>query len=74
VPHLRPPSIDHGVASFLWAAGFGMFIYLGLVAVGISQADGVILAALSFAAIFLYVRIFGEQELRQPTSPREDGP
>jgi hypothetical protein len=74
VPHLRPPSIDHGVASFLWAVGFGMFIYLGLVAVGISQGDAVILAGLSFGAIFLYVRIFGEREIRQPTSSREDGP
>ena len=72
MPHLRPPSIDRGVSSFLWAAGFGLFIWLGLVAVGISQALAVILAGLSFGAIFLFVRIFGDEELRQPTRSRGD--
>jgi hypothetical protein len=70
--HLRPPSIDRGVSSFLWAAGFGLFIYLGLVAVGTSQGLAAILAGLSFGAIFLFVRIFGDPELRQPTRPRGD--
>ncbi|TMK92285.1 MAG: DUF4175 domain-containing protein [Actinobacteria bacterium] len=72
MPHLRPPSIDRGVSSFLWAVGFGLFIWLGLVAIGISQALSVILAALSFAVIFLFVRIFGDEELRQPTRSRGD--
>ena len=72
MPHLRPPSIDRGVSSFLWAVGFGLFIWLGLVAIGISQAHSVILAALSFAVIFLFVRIFGDEELRQPTRSRGD--
>ena len=71
MPHLRPPSIDRGVSSFLWAAGFGLFIWLGLVAVGMSQALAVILAGLSFCAIFLFVRIFGDEELRQPRSREE---
>jgi hypothetical protein len=72
VPHLRPPSIAPGVSAFLWAVGFGLFIYLGLVGVGVSQALAVILAGLSFGAIFLFVRIFGEEELRQPTRSRGD--
>jgi hypothetical protein len=72
MPHLRPPSIDRGISSFLWAAGFGLFIYLGLVAVGTNQGVAVILAALSFGAIFLFVRIFGEEELRQSTSSRDE--
>jgi hypothetical protein len=50
--------------------GFGLFIWLGLVGIGISQALSVILAALSFGAIFLFVRIFGDEELRQPTRSR----
>jgi hypothetical protein len=70
--HLRMPSIDQGVASFLWAVGFGLFIYFGLVAVGTKQGVAVILAALSFGAIFLFVQIFGDEELRQPTSARDD--
>ena len=61
VPHLRPPSIDHGVVSFLWAVGLGLFIWAGLRAVGVSQPTAVIIAALSFCAIFLLVRIYGEE-------------
>ena len=71
MPHLRPPSIAPGVSAFLWAAGFGLFIWLGLVAIGISQALSVILAGLAFGAIFLFVRIFGDEELRQPRSRGE---
>jgi hypothetical protein len=72
VPHLRLPAIDPGVRAFLWAVFFGLYIYLGLVAVGTSQGVAVILAALSFGAIFLFVRIFGDAELRQPISRDDD--
>jgi hypothetical protein len=60
--HLRPPSIDHGVISFLWAFGLGLYIWLGMLAVGISKAPSFILAAVSAFLIFLYVRIYGEDE------------
>ena len=58
--HLRPPSIDRGVTSFLWALGLGTFIWLGLVAVGISRGTALMLALLCFGAIFLFVRTQGE--------------
>jgi hypothetical protein len=45
--HLRPPSIDHGVISFLWAFGLGLYIWLGMLAVGISRPTAFILAAVS---------------------------
>ena len=63
--HLRPPSIDHGVVSFLWGFGLGLFIWLGLLAVGVSGATAFIFAALSAAAIFFFVRLFGEEDLRR---------
>ena len=72
--HLRPPSIDRGVTSFIWAVGLGLYIYLGLAAIGIAQGVAVIVAAVSFGAIFLFVRIFGDEELRQPTGSRGDSP
>jgi len=56
----RPPSVDHGVVSLLWAIGFGAFIYFGLLAIGASGAFSFVLAILSAAAIWLFVRLRGE--------------
>ncbi len=61
MPHPpRPPSIDHGVSAFLWAFGLAVFVYFGLVAIGESGAFAIILALVSFAAIWLFVRLRGE--------------
>jgi hypothetical protein len=56
----RPPSIDQGVIALVWAVGLGAFIYFGLVAVGASGATAVVIAMVSFAAIWLLVRLRGE--------------
>ena len=67
MPHLRPPSIAHGVISFVWGLVFGLYIWLGLLAVGVSGATAFIVGAVAGAAIFLYVRIYGvEEPRRQP--------
>ena len=58
--HLRPPSIDRGITSFLWALGLGLFIWLGLMSVGVSRGTALMLALLSFGGIFLFVRTRGE--------------
>ena len=57
--HLRPPSIDPGVTSFIWALLLGLFIWGGLLAIGVSQGTALVLALLSFGAIFLFVRLRG---------------
>jgi cell division protein FtsW (lipid II flippase) len=59
--HLRPPSIDPGVTAFLWALGLSVFIWAGLVAVQIDKGTAFVLALLSFGAIFLFVRIYGDE-------------
>ena len=59
--HLRPPSIDQGVIAVMWAIGLGAFIYFGLLAVGASGATAIVLALLSFAGIWLLVRLRGEE-------------
>ena len=67
--HLRMPSIDHGVASFVWALVLAGVLFLGLVGIGISTATAVIVSLLAFGAIFLYVRLYGEEE-RRPAPPQ----
>ena len=68
--HLRPPSIDHGVQSFLWGLFFGLFLWLGMALIGVSPATAFIFGALGGAAIFLFVRRFGVSEPRQATRSR----
>jgi hypothetical protein len=57
----RPPSIDQGVIALLWAVGLAVFIYFGLIAVGASAATAIVLALVSFAGIWLFVRLRGEE-------------
>ena len=63
--HLRPPSIAHGVQSFLWAFTLGIILWLGMLSVGVSGATAFIFAALAGGAIFLFVRLYGEDEPRR---------
>jgi hypothetical protein len=62
---LRPPSLDHGTVSGIWAIGLGLLILLGSLAFGLDAGTAFIVAALAAAAIFIYVRLYGEEELRQ---------
>jgi hypothetical protein len=72
LPHLRPPSIAHGVVSFLWAFGLALFIWIGSLAVGVDGATAFILAAVAGGAIFLFVRIFGEERPRSYAARRRE--
>jgi hypothetical protein len=64
--HLRAPSIAHGVQAFLWALFFFLLIWLGGVAVGYPKATSFLVAAVAAFLIFLFVRIYGEEEPRRP--------
>jgi len=72
IPHLRPPSIAHGVVSFLWAFGLALFIWIGSLAVGVDGATAFIMAAVAGAGIFLFVRICGEERPRPSAARRRD--
>jgi hypothetical protein len=61
----KPPSIDHGVISFLWGVGLGGYVCIGLLAVGVERATAFIFGLLTAFAVFLLVRILGEQELKR---------
>jgi hypothetical protein len=61
MPHPpRPPSIDQGVVAFLWAVGLAVFVYFGLVAVNATTGTAIVLALVTFAAVWLLVRLRGE--------------
>lgn len=60
VVHFRPPSIDQGVIALLWACGLGAYVYFGLLAVGESGAVAIVLTLVAAAAIWLFVRLRGE--------------
>jgi hypothetical protein len=71
--HFRPPSIDQGVIALMWAIGLAAYIYFGLVAVGASDATSIVIALVSFAAIWLFVRLRGEETPVRRRSPRRHG-
>jgi hypothetical protein len=58
------PSFDRGLTSFLWAFGLGLFLWLGMLSIGIDGATAFIFAALSACAIFFFVRLYGDDEVR----------
>jgi len=64
VPHLRPPSIAHGVVSFIWGLFFGAFIWSGMLSVGVTGGTSFIFGAVAGFLIFLYVRVYGADERR----------
>ena len=43
--HLRPPSFSAGFTSFMWGLFLGAFIWLGMLAIGISGATSFIVGA-----------------------------
>lgn len=58
------PSFDRGLTSFLWAVGLGLYLWLGMLAVGVDGATAFILAAVAGFGIFFFVRLLGEEEPR----------
>ena len=58
--HLRLPSIDQGKQAGLWAVFFFFLLWIGMVALSVSNATAFILALVAAGAIFLFVRVRGE--------------
>jgi len=66
----RPPSIDQGVIALIWAVGLGIYIYFGLLAIGESAATAIVISLVSFAGIWLLVRLRGEEKPSRPPRRR----
>ena len=62
----RPPSIDRGTSAGLWAIGFGLYIFLGALAVGVGLGTSFVVTIVATGLIFLYVRLYGADERRAP--------
>jgi hypothetical protein len=59
--HLRAPSIDQGVQAGCWAVFFFFLLWIGMLGLGVSGATALILSLVSAGAIFLFVRLRGEE-------------
>jgi hypothetical protein len=57
--HLRMPSIDRGVQSFLWALLFFVILYFGMIAIEIGKGTALLISLVSAFLIFLFVRTRG---------------
>jgi hypothetical protein len=57
--HLRAPSTDRGVQSFIWSLVFFLILYFGMVVVDVSKATALIISLVSAFLIFLFVRTRG---------------
>ena len=63
--HLRPPSVDHGIMSFVWAFLLGVLLWAFMLGIGISKPTSFLVSAVAACGIFLYVRLYGEDEPRR---------
>ncbi len=57
--HLRAPSFSRGVIAFIWALVFGLYVWLGGLAVGVNGGTAFILGAVTGFLVFLLVMAFG---------------
>jgi hypothetical protein len=57
--HLRMPSTDRGVQSFLWALLFFVILYFGMVAIAVAKGTALLISLVSAFLIFLFVRTRG---------------
>jgi hypothetical protein len=62
--HLRTPSIDRGVQSFLWAVVFFLFLYFGMLAIAVSKGTAIVLSLVVSFLVFLFVRTRGDPDPR----------
>ena len=67
--HFRMPSIDQGAQAFAWAVFFFLVLWLGMLAVGVSDATALILSLVAAGAIFLFVRVRGEDPPGERVGP-----
>jgi hypothetical protein len=63
--HLRPPAFSPGFTALVWGLVLGLYIFLGLLAIGISSASALLWSILACVLIFFYVRLYGADQLNR---------
>ena len=67
MPHFRLPAFSHGFWAFVWGLVFGLYVWLGGLAVGVSGGTAFIFGAVTGFLVFLLVMAFGAgAPTRQP--------
>jgi hypothetical protein len=61
----RPPAFSPGFTSLVWGICLGAFIWLGLLAIGVSGATAFLSGVISAVLIFFYVRLYGADPLNR---------
>lgn len=59
--HLRAPSTDRGVQSFVWAVVFFLLLYFGMVSIAIGKETAFVVSLVLAFLIFLVVRTRGQR-------------
>ena len=63
--HLRFPAFSPGFTAFVWGLVLGTYIFIGLLAIGISKPTSLVTGILGGFLIFFYVRLKGADQLRR---------
>jgi hypothetical protein len=64
VSHFRLPAFSHGFGAFVWGLVFGLYVWLGGLAVGVSGGTAFIFGAVTCFLVYLLVVAFGSDEPR----------
>ena len=62
--HLRAPSIDQGVQAGLWGVGLGLYLFFGMIAIGVERVTALVFSFVAGCLIFLFVRLRGGDPLK----------
>ena len=67
LPMPKLPALPASTSSFLWAVGRSLYIFLGGLAVALTSPEvTLIVSVVSGCAIFLFVRLYGEDDPNRP--------
>jgi hypothetical protein len=61
----RPPAFSPGFQSFLWGVILGVYVWIGLLAIGIGSGSAFLFGVVAAVLIFFFVRLCGEDRLRR---------